>query len=52
MPGVTTGPNISFLKWVKKSETTDFPEFSICLRFELILTLGNPLENHLKIYNV
>ena len=52
LPGVTTGPNISFLKWVKKSETTDFPEFSICLRCDLILPPGNPLETTWKIYRI
>ena len=32
LPGIHTGEEKSYLKWVKDSETTDFPEFSMCMR--------------------
>ena len=32
LPGIREGDGKSFLKWVKHPGTTDFPEFSICLR--------------------
>ena len=47
MAGVTSGVDQSYLKWVKNSDTTDFPEFSICMRFKLLSILlipTNPLQ--------
>ena len=32
LPGIREGDGKSFLKWVKHPGTTDFPEFSICMR--------------------
>ena len=32
LPGIHSGDDKSYLKWVKNSKTTDFPEFSLCMR--------------------
>ena len=42
LAGVTNGAEKSYLKWVKNSDTTDFPEFSICMRFSCTV---NPIDS-------
>ena len=40
LAGVTSGVDQSYIKWVKNSETTEFPEFSICMRFLVFLNIN------------
>ena len=47
LAGVTSGVDQSYIKWVKNSETTEFPEFSICMRF-LVFLIVNPVNKRIN----
>ena len=44
MPGVHSGELTSYVKWVEDPGTTDFPEFSLCMRCRMEFGLD---EKHL-----
>ena len=49
LPGVTEGPGLSYIKWVKDPGTEDFPAFSLCMRW--LVSVANSVLTILR-YNL